>query len=464
MNSLYKRRLPIIGSFYFIAYFIAAITLYKERLFLDGAYYFFNVLQNNDFWVEHQRFILIPSQFLTWAGIQFQFPLQQLMLLNSINPVLYLFILFIVCLFLFKDEVAAWALLLLGVCGVYFLFFCPMYEVWYGAALLIVFSSMLHQKFYEEYWQLLILAGVCITLLFSYPLMIFGFLFFSSYHFADIKKVRWSVVAVIAVSILVWVLWKYFFISDYENGKISYPWSQMRNIVKENLGSLSNWVSLLKFLFSVYGEEMIAFLVVLGILCFRKNYLKAALTGCFVTGFILLINFTQNTPWIHSNYYERMYLLLVPLCLVPFLREVYASSKFKMIIELVLVGVIFFRGAQIMVHSSFYVDRIQSIEELVHVGQEQGGSKYFVEEKNYPGNTALNEWSFPMETLLFSSPEKKAKTITISLKSDLAIPEVAHYLNSSTFHLRLNEVMGDQTLNGMYFNLDHDSYRELNRK
>ncbi|MEO6167098.1 MAG: hypothetical protein ABIO46_04705 [Chitinophagales bacterium] len=463
MNTTHQKRLLIFGSGYFIIYLVAAILLSEERIFLDGSYYFFHVVQSENFWVEHQRFILIPSQLLTWTAVKLHFPLQIVLLMNSVNPVLYLFLLFFICVYAWNDEAAGWVLLLLSVCGVYFLYFVPMYEVWYGAVLLVFFSSMMHRQFYRTPLQLLLLGVTVVTLLFSYPLMIFGFIFFATFHFLEIKAIPKKVAVLFLMVIIGWLVWKTLFISDYENGKISYPFSRIGITIRENLGSIGNIKALLSFLFSVYAEAMIMMVIAVLLLVFRKRYLKAALIVLFSSGYILLINVTHGFPWNHSNYYERMYLLLIPLCMLPFLREVYLLSKQKLLFEIVFICIILFRGIQIVQHSKVYSDRVERVRQFIQPAQKQGGSKFFVTGEQYPGDPALDEWSFPMEALIFSSLKTPEHTVIVSLKNDLDATDVNSLLNDQTFHLRLNEVREDVWLNEHYFKLQHGKYTELNK-
>lgn len=464
MYTTQQKRLLIFGMIYFIIYLLAAIVLYEERIFLDGAYYFFHVVESENFWVEHQRFILVPSQLLAWIAVKFHLPLQMVLLANSVNPAVYLFVLFFICVYVFRDVAAGWAMLLLSVCGVYFLYFVPMYEVWYGAVLLLFFSSMLHRRFYQTPLQLVMLLVVVITLLFSYPLMIFGFIFFTLFHFLEIRNVPKKLAVFFFLIVTLWLIWKTLFISEYENGKISYPFSRMGTTIRENLGAANNLLSLLSFLFSVYFESMIMMIVTALLLVFRKSYLKAILLISFAVGYILLINVSHGFPWNHSNYYERMYLLLIPLCMLPFAREVYGLSRHKLFFEIAFIAVIFFRGGQIVQHSEFYSNRISRVKQFTLSSQQQQGSKFFVKGEEYPDDPALNEWSFPMEALIFSSIQTPGHTVTVSLKSDLDATEVSSLLNEHTFHLRLNEVRQDDWLNQNYFHLQHGGYQELDKK
>ncbi|MGB3074515.1 MAG: hypothetical protein WBB36_04305, partial [Chitinophagales bacterium] len=378
MSTAHNKRLLIFGAVYFLIYLAGAVIFYKERIFLDGAYYFFHVVQSENFWVEHQRFILIASQLLLLTGVKLHLTLQTLLLLNSVNPVLYLFFFFFICVIILKDEAAGWTLLFLGACGVYFLYFVPMYEVWYGAVLLVFFSSLLQRQFYRTPLQLAILCVIVLSLLFSYPLMIIGFVFFTCYHFLAQRRLPWKVAVLFILMVICWLTWKSLFISDYENGKVSYPFSRIGTTLRENFTPLSNIKSLILFLFTVYGEAMIMLLLTVSLLLYRRNYLKTALILGFTIGFILMINITHNFPWNHSNYFERMYLLLIPLCMLPFLREVYHTSKQKLGLEMAFLLIIIYRGVQIVQHSAPYSDRIVRVEQFVESAQGQDGSKFFV--------------------------------------------------------------------------------------
>jgi hypothetical protein len=461
MHFSSKNRLLSFALIYFILYLVGALIFYKERIFLDGTYYFFHVVQAENFWVEHQRFILIPSQLLLWIGVKLHLSLPILLVLNSVTPVLYLFILFLLSVMVFKDNAAGWALLMIGVCGVYFLYFCPMYEVWYGAALLILFSSLIYKQFYNTPFQLVLVALVTVTLLFSYPLMVFGFFFILLYHFLEIRRIPLRLMIVLSAVFLFWIAWKIFFISDYESGKIGYPWSRIAATAKENLGSIANLKALLLFLIRTYTEELLAFFIVLAVLVCRRKYKHAGLVALSIGGFILMVILTQSTPWYHSNYYERMYLLLVPMCMIPFLREVYQTTSRKLIFEFVFLGIISLRGVQIVLHSKYYSARIAQVSFFIDQANKIDGSKFYLDEQKYAGNSALNEWSFPMETLIFSSL-KKNESVTISLKSDIENIENSRRLTPENFHLRLTEIIEDDKLNQHYFQIHRGTYHRLN--
>src|ERR1700759_4392681 len=114
------RLVKISGCIVLTAQLILCIVFYKERIFLDGAYYFFHVVQSQHFCIEHQRYILAISQLLPCIGSWFHLSLSTLLVLSSVNPVLYDALLFYFITYRLHHEGAAWALLLNTCCGVYF--------------------------------------------------------------------------------------------------------------------------------------------------------------------------------------------------------------------------------------------------------------------------------------------------------------------------------------------------------
>jgi len=441
---------------------VLAIIFFKERIFLDGSYYFFHVVQHETFHVEHQRFILAISQLLAVIGTKLHLSLNTVMILNSVNPVLYLWIFFLLSIFWLRNEAIAWVLLLSSVCGIYFIWFIPMYEVWYGCVLLIFFAGVLERKYYFRVTHQIIFGILFITLLFSYPLIFIGVIYFSVAHFIRERKIPISIAAIYLLSFAVWLVWKYFFISDYETGKIEYPVSQMGNTIHQNFTTLSDFKNLIAFLFGVYPEEMICLIMTVVFLFVKKEKLQAFLLLGFVGALILLVNLTHEQPWKHSNYFERMYLLLIPLCLVPFLKNVFLSMRTKVFAELIIGAIVVFRLSQIVHHAKDYTAHEHEVESIIEKARQNSGSKFTVDFANHPELSSLDEWSLPMEAIIFSSLGNNQHSVTISWKADIENQDIFKKLDDTKFRLRLDEILPDDWLNQNYFHLEDGPYKELN--
>jgi hypothetical protein len=455
-------RLFIFGNLFLLLNAVLAIIFYKERIFLDGSYYFFYVVQNEMFHIEHQRFILAFSQLLAVAGAKLHLSLNTLLLLNSLNPVLYLWILFLLSIYWLKHEGIAWALLLSGVCGIYFIWFCPMYEVWYGCVLLIFFMGVLERKLYSTVPQQVLFVVILITLLFSYPLIFIGVIYFTTSHVLKVRKTPVSVASMIVLTFAVWFTWKYFSLSDYESGKIEYPLSHLGNTLQNNFSSSQDIKNLFAFLLGIYPEELVLLIVTSVFLFWKKERLQALLLLMVTVAFILLISITQDHPWNHSNYFERMYLMLFPLCVVPFFQHVFPVIRRRLIAEAALVAILVFRLNAIVGHAGVYTTHVNEIEALMEKTKDQKGSKFTVDFAKHSELSSLDEWSLPMEALIFSSLKSSDRSITISWKADLENPDVARQLNETKFRLRLDEIYPDDWLNQKYFHVEPGPYQELN--
>jgi len=352
-------------------------------------------------------------------------------------------------------------MLLSSVCGIYFIWFIPMYEVWYGCVLLIFFAGVLERKFYFTMAKQILFAILLITLLFSYPLIFIGVIYFSASHFIRERKIPIRIAVIYFLSFTLWLVWKYFFISGYESGKIEYPVSQVGNTVHQNFESLADFKNLFGFLFGIYPEEMMCLLVTLVFLFRKKEKLQGFLLVAVVIAFLLLISLTHQQPWRHSNYFERMYLLLIPLCFVPFLQNIFLPSKKKFFVELLLMAIVLFRLNQIVQHAKDYTDHLTEVQSLIEKAKKNPGSKFTVDFTKHPELISLDEWSLPMESLIFSSLKNNQHSFTISWKADIENPDNTKRLDDTKFRLRLNEIFPDDWLNQNYFHLEHGGYKEL---
>ena len=106
MLEISDRRYNRITHAFFALMTIFAIVFANERFQADGAYYLFKVVNFETFQVEHQRFILIASQALPLAGVKLGLPLNVIILLNSLNNVVFFYLVFRYCAYFLRDQTA----------------------------------------------------------------------------------------------------------------------------------------------------------------------------------------------------------------------------------------------------------------------------------------------------------------------------------------------------------------------
>jgi hypothetical protein len=448
----------IFGCIILAAEFILCIIFYKERIFLDGAYYFFHVVQSQHFCIEHQRYILAISQLLPCLGSWFHLPLNALLILSSVNPVLYDAVLFYIIAYRLQHEGATWALLLNSCCGVYFLYFCPMYEVWYGTTWLIFFAALLDRSYFHR--QPFVFDFILLMLLFAYPLIFIGAGLMLLLNFVIKKNFSRKFIIHLLVVVALWLLIKNLFISDYEAGKIEYPATRLTTTFIQNLGNTKNISQLFFYLLTNYYEAWITAAATIIFFISRKQRMPALIVFSIFICYLLLIGATQGSFWLPSNYNERMMKEWIELGTLPFFIYVYSEMKAKRVIVIFILATMVFRSSQIIQHSTYYQNRISEIETLISDARQQNIGKGFVDLKSTPQYASLDEWSLPMECLIFSSLQKNSSLI-ISEQQDFFDKDVQSQLNDQKFQLRLNEVFDDRWLNQRYFHLDDGPYRQV---
>ena len=455
-----KNSILVLYIFFFSFHFIAALFLANERTFLDATYYLFHLIQNKGFVIEHQRFVLVLSQLLPLVGLLLGFKLKTIIILYSINQVLFPLVLWVILFFVIKDYYSSLAMLLMQVCGVYFLFYCPMYEIWFGCYLLIFWNSLLINHWQLNRLKAILFYVLLITILFAHPLLFIGVLYVLILHYLNGHRFKITQLVLILLCFAGWFIIKKVLLTDYEGGKLSYQLNLEDNKAYLQLFSVEYLLQLIKFLLNNYGELFVLHLITAIFLLRCKAYLKLIVCIGFLSGFILLINISHANAIIHTNYFERMYLLLVPLTLMPFFCYVMPSmslgpTRWVLLFTLIVLS---YRGVNVISHHSWYSDRISKIDELLKKAQSLGISKVALKED--AENFDLFEWSLPMESILFSSTLNK-KSVTISNANEIADLIQSRGIGKDEFRLRFDIIMKDKELNPDYFLLSSGHYKSL---
>ena len=444
---------------FIIAHFIAAMFLCRERLFLDSSYYFFHVVNEESFRVEHQRIILAVSQVLLLAGVKMHLSLSVLLILYSVTPVILTAVLVFVSLYFFRSESAALLIILSNVCGSYYLYYSPMYEVCYAVVIFGFLCLLTSRDYYMSRWQTLLYSSVLLICLFAYPLVVYGCIVLLIYHLVMAPRPSYRLILIYLSAFVIWLAIKTIFISDYEKGKISIPVREYPAVFTKIM-SPDFIINALKFLWLYYKEPLIALIVFLVVMFKQKRYALGALAILSVSAFVGIVNFGyRGDGLIHSNNFERMYLLLVPLCFAPVLYIIYPGiSRPLKILCVICVGMIaVYKSYGQWEHSRYYSSRIRSIDEMAAACTQRGCDKGAVDWGHLSHD--LDEWSTGMEALIYSS--EKGKSCIISDSAMVAKLKKGGLLDQDHFVLRLDEVMNINELNPHYFKLSRSPYCQI---
>jgi len=446
---------------FFAVMTIFAVVFANERFQADGAHYLLHVVQSENFRVEHQRFILIFSQALPWAGVQLGLPLSSVIVLNSINPVVWWLILFLYATYFLRDRHAGTAIILTHVFGVLHIQFTPMYEIWYGIPLVILLYAHLRNRRTSRPVDLLLFFAILITVLFAHPLLPIAVAFTFIYYFIEQKKIDWKILIPVAIITACWYITKKMMLTEYEAGKIAAVGADWNNS-PELLLHFGYYGKLFSFFLTWYLVPVVLLAWLVLFFWLRKMWKQLLLVCGFFAGHVLLISFAFGNDPELTPYFERMYLPLIPIVLIPFFftlcRELQFSRSFILLSLLLLVG---WRIGRFCDVGRDYKHRTELTMQLIAQAQKQTGSKFIIAQSDVNSCFSWIDWSYPMETLLRSTATEPYKHITIISEEDLEENGNREKLDEDEFLFRRWDIMKDRNLNPDYFRLSEGKYKQL---
>lgn len=441
----------------FIALMIMSIVLYKERMFADASYYLFHAINNQWFHVEHGRTVLALSQIFPILGTWLHLPLKLVLVLGSLGHEFFYYGVFLTCLYLLKDKRAALAVIAVHVIGQLSLYWSPMLEICYGAALSVLFYSILQSsKWKDDKWLIFMLVVQWIAMM-SHPenFLLIGVAI--AYHFLQNgfqKRIHLGVAIFTIVGFIVEVLT----FSDYEKGHSQLVGAEQKATALNLLDG--DYLQDVMAVFTSYFFDLIVLLVIaLVYMAIRKRWKEMLLFIGSILVLIVIVNQAQTADE-YSRYNESMYNPLVFLVVFLFVYEVvgFANKLLRSAAITLLLIISVFRVGWIYQHGEPLRVRTAQLERLVDYTQTLEGSKYSIDSRNIYYAT----WANPIESLFYSALDGKEETVSLVTSSDLEFEKNLKKLKPELFIFRRFELEELNFLNQQYFQLDTGNYIRLN--
>ncbi|CAN5189275.1 hypothetical protein BH09BAC5_BH09BAC5_04260 [soil metagenome] len=441
---------------------IFAIVFANERFQADGAYYLFKIVNNGEFQIEHQRYILAVSQALPLLGAKLGLSMNSIIILNSLNNVVFFYLVFLYAVYFLKDKTAGIGVILFSVFGVLHIQFTPMYEIWYGTILLVLVRSHMVQGRCFFMKDLLLLGIIMITVLFSHPLLFIPLLFIILFDAMERWNIQWRMFFCIVIVFVIWYVIKKLFLTSYEAGKMSLLNMSWNKAYRDLLDSGYYW-HLIKFFFTYYTIPMLVYLMTMGYYIFRKARGKMILLSIFLFGHIFLINFTHIMDWEISPYFERMYMPIIPIIFLPFLYDFFTQLALRnQVGAIIIVLMVGWRIGRFVDIGLSYKKHTANSELLIAQAQKLPGSKFEMNPEDFKSCMHYVDWSLTMETMLRSAAIDKNHTVTIAYWEDFSVLNNRNRLNEKDYMMRCWEVMPDYAVNQKYFHIRNGKYVLLN--
>ena len=442
----------LVSHLFFFLLALLAIFYREERLISDAGYYFFRVVNNESFWVEHDRYILILSQISPWLGSNIGLGLGAIVLISSLGHILFYYGIYLITRYVYKELYSGLFLLSIQLLGITSGFFVPMFEFYYAMGLLVLFYIIFKNSQHKyRHIILMILAFFIITAHF-YAIILLVYVFWI--YALENKDFRVKKYLPYALLVLLFIVVKPFFISDYEKGKSADFLINLEHNVYD-FEYLKLW---LKYIVTNYWDWALLVLLTGGLMLFKKKYLLFFSYTFFLIILIMMVN-VSSYGFDLSRYKEQVNFSLMFLAGFTFVYSfrLLCGNTTKYIL-LALISVIFiFRLQSIWNEGKQFSERLVEMKSIIDRTQEEEGTKFVInqDELEYDAN-----WSYPLETLIYSSIYND-KCVTIAIDDDYYFEENNEKLKSSEYMFRRWEIYDLSRLNSKFFELDNSEYSRM---
>ncbi|OFX42222.1 MAG: hypothetical protein A2046_03920 [Bacteroidetes bacterium GWA2_30_7] len=479
----------IITHTLFATLLLFSIFYYKERIFADTSYYLFKVIDHKHFWIEHNRFILVFSQLFPLISIFAGLPIKYILLFYSIGHALFQYIIFLICRNLYKQTWTGILLILLQTVGILIAYFGPMYELFYGAGLLILFTVILYDgKF--NFINLLLMIFLALLIFTSHQYTYFLMIFVLLFHFETYKPIRviksktltdiaeykqitilkffkiqylWKYLKVyllMFITLICVMIFKKYTASEYEIGKTQ---AFINNLKYANYDF--NYIkSLINFLFELYKELLVIIFITLGYYIIKKQFLSSVIYIFFLIFIISMLNIS-NYGFEHTRYQECVYFPLIFISCYPFSRIIFGENNpfFRNAFFSIAVFIIVLRLFFISYEGKKFSNRVNVMQNIIQQCQTLKGNKFVIsiEKIDAVENVGTN-WSYPIESMLISSINPSQKAVTICTDEDINYEQNFNKLTPQNYMFRKWDIYNISTLNNKYFKFAQTNYTFLN--
>lgn len=442
----------------FLALFFLAFIFDWERLYVDAGYYLMQVINHKSFWIEHKRLILIFPEWLPLLGVYLRLSVKSLVMLYSIGHVLFFYGAYLISRYKFGNTMAGYQLAFAQVLGLVGGFFVPVFEMYYGCGLAVIFFSIMRvdeKRITPVIISLLILAFALI----SHPMMLFIILAILAIKLLKERKITWYYLWMALVMAGV-------FIIKSLNKTIYEAYKTERFI--NGLKTLSYDIQYLKlvsdFALTYYIDVLFLLIMVLSTFLIAKKWWEALI---FLGSLIVIAIFCNVMARdLHpSRYTEQVYFPIAALIILvlPFLPLKQINKTWGKIVILGLLIVFGYRISLIIHAGRDFHLRTQAVEKICLAAQNTEGSKFIISEAEFDSTcTASVNWSLTIESLLHTSAETGLKTVAICTDTDYnGAVEGGRSPNEDEYVFRLWETYADSSLNTDYFKLANGTYKPM---
>ncbi|MBK8499557.1 MAG: hypothetical protein IPL52_12275 [Flavobacteriales bacterium] len=419
----------------------------EERLYADSGYYLFRTINEGGFHIEHGRWVLAFAEWLPLLGAKLGLPLRSVITLHSLSSVVFLLFAIGFAGFVLHDRRTVLALAVVQLVGLAHGLFCPVFELYYGVGLIILFhATAVHDKL-EGRTRIILACLLFIVALSSHPMA--WLLLFGSIMLLDHRQRR-PILVPLGICAIMFAAMRFSSMSTYEAAQLSF----------------AQRIAFPSLVFGLFRPGVIAEqaghtwlhypdVIVLAVLCMVVLWKDRRAVQLFASGMLVLyVLVGLYLPDLrHDRYREQVDFGFAAWTILVLLYRAWDQASWRWAIVLLIA----FCGAYRMVEAErvapFYAKRTQWHLDRIAEARAQGLSKAIVDPGNIEFGTMDDRvtlyWSTGVESLLLSAKDGPQKAVSIITKDDaLCVPQD---VDPGTVVLRCADVLGPEEVDGRYF-------------
>lgn len=428
-----------------------------ERLYADSGYYLVRLINEGSFRIEHGRWVLAFSQLLPLLGVKLGAGMSDLILLHSLNNVVWMTACMLMAWRVLHDRAAVLAIALLHLIGLSDGLFCPVFELYYAADLLVLFTALLRSTSVAPRPRMIGLLALLPVITSSH---LFGAaLLAASLVIHEVWKERRLAIALASVFALQ-LTWHAFHLSAYEKDHLSFV-KRIDAAAILDLFSPQHVLASIGYGIAHYPD--VTALVGLGLFILYRAGLRRQ--TAFVLFFVLASWFVialKLPGFLHDRYREQVNFPIAAWAVLMTSFLVLPLNRMRSVIGIVIILGIGYRMVEAERLSPGYRARTAWIKREIALAHDLGRTKGIVPAPMYfgpPAHAIEGGWSVSVESLLLSAKAGPDSTVSLISDADLACPGVTE--NLDRFVLRCWDILPVEWLDGRWFTPPQGRYAPL---
>ena len=402
-----------------LAYLVLfAVRFADERLFMDSGYYLVRVINEGTLRIEHGRWVLAFAELLPLAGVKLGLSMKTLIMLHSLNNVTWMIGCIVVAWRILGDRQAALTIALLHLLGLAHGLFCPVFELYYGADLIVLFIALLRAGHLPPRFRMPMLVAIGALAASCHAI---GFLLIGAMLLLEQCRVPRKEAIILTVMLALVATVRIITASSYEKESAAFLLKAKELPVLTRVFGWENLLGLLRYgLFHYPDVLMLAMITIIAL--FRARRRGAAL---FFALFLLMMHILISLKlpgYLHDRYREQVNLGATAWVTMVLMMYTPLTDRLRRALPILLLAAITYRIVTADSLASYYAERKEHIERGISLAHESGRSKGIIAAPVYFGpEHDLIElgWSVPVESLLLSAKPGPESTVSLITTEDI---------------------------------------------